>query len=267
MDDFGHGTHCAGIITSVLNGDNVKIMPLKFLDSQGYGDSYSAIEAYNYIYTAQRMGVNVVAINNSWGGEIDDSDLLLNKFINLVGEKGAVSVCAAGNDGLNLDEYNFAPACLDSPYIISVVASNEKGELAQFSNYSAKCADIAAPGTDILSYVNYNCFNPAVYKDTDNGKELCATYEDFNGQLITPDVPQKLKYSNQEENSIRYSLEQEESCEGQQEVTLVKDDFLVKKHRMPRQCNGKLPVQKKEKCIYCIFPMNRKHLPHRCILT
>lgn len=229
MDDNGHGTHCAGIITSVLNGDNVKIMPLKFLDSEGYGDSYSAIEAYNYIYTAQRMGVNVVAINNSWGGEIDDSDVLLNTFINLVGEKGAVSVCAAGNEEANLDEYISSPACLDSPYIISVAASNEKGELAQFSNYSKKYADIAAPGTDILSYVSYNCFNPAAYKDTDKGKELCGTYEDFNGQLLTPDVPQKLNYSNLEEDSIRYSLEQEESNEGQQEVTLVKDDFFGEK--------------------------------------
>lgn len=258
MDDFGHGTHCAGIITSVLNGTNVKIMPLKFLDSDGYGSSYGAIEAYYYIYTAQRMGVNVVAVNDSWGGEIDDSDVLLKKFINLVGEKGAISVCATGNDGLNLDEYNFSPACLDSPYIISVAASNEKGELAQFSNYSAKGADIAAPGTDILSYVSYNCFNPAVYKDSDNGKELCATYEDFNGQLITPDVPQKLNYSNQEESSIRYSLEQEESCEGQQEVTLVKDDFFGEKTQDAQALQWKITGAEKGEMYVLYLPYEQE---------
>lgn len=229
MDDYGHGTHCAGIITSVLNGENVKIMPIKFLDSEGYGDSYSAIEAYQYIYTAQKMGVNVVAINNSWGGDSDENDVLLNQFINLVGEKGAVSVCAAGNDEANLEEYMSSPACMDSPYIISVAASNEKGELAQFSNYSTKYTDIAAPGTDILSYVSYHCFNPAVYKDSDDGKELCATYQDFNGELVTPDVPQKLNYSNQKEESIRYSVEKTEDSVGEQEVTLIKDDFFGEK--------------------------------------
>ena len=229
MDDAGHGTHCAGIITSVLNGENVKIMPLKFLDSDGYGDTYGAIGAYNYIYTAQRLGVNVISINNSWGGGADNYDEILKTFINLVGENGAVSVCAAGNEEANLDEYYTSPASLDSPYIISVAAANEKGELAQFSNYSAKDVDIAAPGADILSYVSYNCFNPVVYKDAEDGKELCGTYEDFNGQLLTPDVPQKLSYSNPEIDSVCYNLEQSENSEGHQEVVLTKNDFFGEK--------------------------------------
>lgn len=229
MDDMGHGTHCAGIITSVLNGENIKIMPLKFLDSNGYGETYGAIGAYNYIYTAQRLGVNIISINNSWGGEADGDDEILETFIDLVGKNGAVSVCAAGNDGANLDTYCTMPASLDSPYIISVAAANEKGELAQFSNYSADEVDIAAPGVNILSYVSYNCFNPAVYKDTDEGKELCGTYEDFNGQLLTPDVPQKLSYSKQEKNSICYSLEQSKNSEGHQEVILTKEDFFGEK--------------------------------------
>lgn len=229
MDDNGHGTHCAGIITSVMNGENIKIMPLKFLGSDGYGYTYDAVQAYNYIYMAQRLGVNVVSVNNSWSGELEDDDEILKTFINLVGEKGAVSVCAAGNEGTDLDEYDEysnVPASMESPYIISVAASNEKGELAEFSNFGANVVDIAAPGTDILSYVSYNCFNPSIYKDTDDGKELCETYEDFNGQLLTPDVPHTLYYSNKEKDSICYSLEQDEYNEGHQEVALTKDDFF-----------------------------------------
>ena len=44
------------------------------------------------------------------------------------------------------------PGCLDSDYIISVAASNEKDELATFSNYG-ESVDIATPGTDILSTI------------------------------------------------------------------------------------------------------------------
>jgi subtilase family protein/fervidolysin-like protein len=65
MDDFGHGTHVAGIIGAV--GDNnlgvtgvawkVSIVPLKFLSSTGSGPTSAAIEAIEY---ATRMGVRIL---------------------------------------------------------------------------------------------------------------------------------------------------------------------------------------------------------------
>lgn len=189
MDDNGHGTHCSGImaadgqdnsgVAGIADGTNVKIMALKILDADGMGDTYSAISAYNYIYRAQQLGVNVVAVNNSWGGEIDYEygDDVFEEVINLVGEKGAVSVCAASNDGTDNDEYeNISPACLDSDYIISVAAINEDGELASFSNYGASTVDIAAPGCNILSTVSYDNFTPSIY---DKPEELCDYYQDF----------------------------------------------------------------------------------------
>lgn len=190
MDDNGHGTHCSGImaadsqdnsgVSGIADGTNVKIMALKILDADGMGDTYAAISAYNYIYRAQQLGVNVVAVNNSWGGEIsyEYGDDVFEEVINLVGEKGAVSVCAASNEGTDNDEYeNISPACLDSDYIISVAAVNEEGELASFSNYGANTVDIAAPGCNILSTVSYDNFTPSIY---DNPEELCDYYEDFS---------------------------------------------------------------------------------------
>ena len=69
MDDNGHGTHCSGImaatagndtgIAGVANNDNVKIMALKILDETGSGYGYDS-GAYNYIYKAQQLGVNVL---------------------------------------------------------------------------------------------------------------------------------------------------------------------------------------------------------------
>lgn len=204
IDDNGHGTHCAGIIAAhsdneegttgaILGADNVKIMALKFLDSYGSGSSYDAISAYNYIYTAQKLGTNVVAINNSWGGWPEESDEILNDIIDMVGQNGALSLCAAGNDGMNTDGYydedsdewmdtQQAPSCLPSDYIISVAASNEDDELATFSNYGMETVDIAAPGTDILSTVSYNVFNPSIYTDEQKAN-VCYKYEDFNNGI------------------------------------------------------------------------------------
>ena len=90
----------------------------------------------------------------------------------LVGEMGAVSFVAAGNEGwdildnesLNMFEEMFEeeiymiPAACESEYSIVVAASNENDGLASFSNYNKNIVDIAAPGTDILSgRYNFSC--------------------------------------------------------------------------------------------------------------
>lgn len=193
LDDNGHGSHCSGIMAAKSNNetgiagtaksDNVKIMALKILDESGSGYGMEAVGAYNYIYKAQQLGVNVVAVNNSWGSGGDDEESeILKTLINLVGAKGAISVCAAGNESEDNDIVASIPANIDSPYVVSVAASNEKDELAAFSNYGKKSVDIAAPGADILSTVSYNCFNPGLYE---NKFDLCSTYESFdNGNMI-----------------------------------------------------------------------------------
>ena len=223
MDDAGHGTHCAGIIGATRNNnegvsgvaDNVKIMALKFLNSSGMGNTEDAVSAYNYIYNAMKLGVNVVAINNSWGSN-ENSKILLN-IINKVGKAGAVSVCATGNDGTDFDAeeeyigendgddddgemifkkdifddddeeespYTY-PACYDSKYIISVAATGEDGTVADYSNYGKNSVDIAAPGSDILSTVSYNSFLPTIYSQEEIN-EKCQKYitKDFKANVV-----------------------------------------------------------------------------------
>lgn len=188
MDDAGHGSHCAGIISSVAESCNTRIMPLKFLDAEGYGDTYDAVEAYRYIYTAMELGANVVAVSNSWGGgdPYSDEDQALGAAIDMVGEAGAITVCAAGNEYSELGvEYITSPACIDSEYIVSVAAVNEKGELADFSNYGCEYVDVAAPGADILSTVSYNNFTPRAYGKDENGNyKNCEFFQEFSGNLV-----------------------------------------------------------------------------------
>ncbi len=208
LDDNGHGTHVAGIIAaqgdnekgiSGINKNGVKIMALKWLDSDGYGETDDVIAAYEYVSRAMSLGTNVVAVNNSWGGEGTKEEIdLFDMIFDEVGEKGAVSFIAAGNDGMDFSEpvqsdlvdilgepmgelYNVPAAC-ESDYAITVAATNEKDELADFSSYSKKYVDVSAPGADILSTVPYNCFNPSIYTPQQRSA-LCSSYQSFDEPL------------------------------------------------------------------------------------
>ena len=209
-DDNGHGSHVAGIIAAAadnekgisgINKSNVKIMSCKFLDEDGEGTTEAALAAYEYILRAINLGTNVVAINNSWGGFGDIAEqMLYDEIFNSFGEKGAISLVAAGNESLDLsalsedEELSFwygsdiyeVPACSKSEYCLTVAATNEKDELADFSNYSADYVDIAAPGTNILSSVSYNCFNPTVYTN-DKRDAVVSSMQDYEGEISQGD--------------------------------------------------------------------------------
>ncbi|MFQ9514741.1 MAG: S8 family serine peptidase [Eubacterium sp.] len=234
LDDNGHGTHCSGImaatsdngvgIAGTANSENIKIMALKILDSEGYGYGMEAIGAYNYIYKAQQLGVNVVAVNNSWGAELDEEESeseIFSEVIDMVGKAGALSVCAAGNESNNNDIVEVLPASLDSPYIISVAASNENDELAAFSNYG-ESVDIAAPGTDVLSTVSYNTFNPVIY---DNRDKLCSIYQNFEtGNLVQTMEDSKMTGTVAEEGDISYGLDSD--SKGKMSVSVDENTYF-----------------------------------------
>lgn len=57
---------------------------------RGLAYGMEAVGAYNYIYKAQTEGVNVVAVNNSWGALGGEESDILNELISMVGENGAV---------------------------------------------------------------------------------------------------------------------------------------------------------------------------------
>lgn len=191
MDDNGHGTHCAGIIGAEANNgvgitgvnQKPKIMALKMLDAEGDGWGGEEVACYNYISKAQDLGLDVCAINNSWGG--GEESEIFNTLVDIVGKKGAVSCFAAGNsaeDNDDEDTYSY-PSTMDSEYKISVGAVNEYGKPASYSCYGKTSVDTFAPGSDILSSVSYLCYNPGIYDDTENtsgGSGLNSCFTNFN---------------------------------------------------------------------------------------
>jgi subtilisin family serine protease len=152
FDDNRHGTHVAGTIAAEGNNSigvtgvnwDAQIMALKFLNAGGFGNDFDAIQAIEY---AILNGAQLT--NNSWGG--GGFSLALQDAIAAARDAGQLFIAAAGNNGSNNDIFPFYPASYDLNNIISVAATNDRDQLAGFSNFGAISVDLGAPGVNILS--------------------------------------------------------------------------------------------------------------------
>lgn len=157
MDDDNHGTHVAGIVMGVtqdmLNSPvqpaRIRIMPLKFLNSNGSGTTSDAVKA---IYYAVNNGAKV--INNSWGGG-GYSQSLLDALTYAYNQK-VVIVSAAGNAASNNDALPIYPASYPIPGMISVASTTDSDLLSGFSNYGLNSVHVGAPGSSIWSTLPNN---------------------------------------------------------------------------------------------------------------
>ena len=151
-DDFGHGTHVAGVMAAAMNNaqgvaglaPRSRILPLKVLDSSGGG-------SYDQIATAIRRAADAGAqvINLSLGGPLASQNLQDAVNYALARQPvGALVVAAMGNcgqggalcPGVNPDIY---PAAY--PGVLAVAASDHFDGWAPYSGYKSYVG-IAAPG-------------------------------------------------------------------------------------------------------------------------
>lgn len=145
-DDFGHGTHVAGIAAAATNNGvgvagaswGARVMPVKVLDQSGNG-WYSDIAA-GIIYAADN-GARI--INLSLGGAAA-SATLCEAVRYAYDTRGALVVAASGNTGGAVD---YPAACAD---VLAVAATDRTDQRATFSNYGPE-VDLAAPGVEIYS--------------------------------------------------------------------------------------------------------------------
>lgn len=71
----------------------------------------------------------------------------------LVSSKNTLFVIAAGNDGMDNDQFPTSPANIKQDNTISVAATLDYKKLASFSNYGEKMVEVAAPGVGIESSI------------------------------------------------------------------------------------------------------------------
>jgi thermitase len=139
----GHGTHVAGIVD--ITAPAAKIMPLRVLDTEGYGDVFTIAKAVHF--AAQN---HADVLNLSLGSP--SRSKLLQEVIKDTTANGVLVAAAAGNANSSLAHYpaagNGVAASADG--LVAVTSVNMYEQKSYFANYGT-WVDIAAPGEGIRS--------------------------------------------------------------------------------------------------------------------
>lgn len=176
-----HGTHVAGTVGATGNNGlgvvgvnwEVTMISAKIFGA-GFAGTDKVIRAIDYFTDLKRRhGLNIVALNNSWGGRVYSRGL--HEAIIRSANAGILFICAAGNllpwdtelDNDRLANYpsnydttqgtaSVSPAPYDS--VISVAAIDRNGGLPDFSHFGATTVDLGAPGVDVWSSVPWHSY-------------------------------------------------------------------------------------------------------------
>jgi subtilisin family serine protease len=176
-DDYGHGTHVAGIVAG--NGydsagqkagiaPRASLIALKVLDGNGTGTIGNIIAALNWVALNAKT-YNIRVVNLSVGANIHESYLTdpLTLATRQVTALGITVVAAAGNLGKNAagqEQFGGITAPANAPWVLTVGASSTMGTLTRnddtladfssrgptFKDYLAK-PDLVAPGVGTIS--------------------------------------------------------------------------------------------------------------------
>lgn len=198
-DDYGHGTHIAGIIGGngiQSNGKFEGILPridligLKVLDAKGNGDYANIRHAFLWILK-NKDKYNIKIINVSIGlentiGEDEQTELAI--LLNALNKESIITVVAAGNNGpmpmslsrLADSDKVISVGCHDLGYQSRYGKNYEEYSARGPGSFSIKKPDLVAPGTDIISCSTLNRKKRTNYYARKSGTSMataivCAT--------------------------------------------------------------------------------------------
>src|SRR6202167_678404 len=198
-DQYGHGTHVAGIVaangaqssrpnfTHTFKGvaPNANIVNLRVLDANGNGQESDVIAAIDEAITLKDK-YNIRVINLSLGHPVYESFTLdpLCQAVEAAWKAGITVVAAAGNMGRDNSIGTMGYATINSPandpYVITVGAMNANGTPwrsdDKIASYSSKGPtlldhvvkpDLVAPGNNVVSLLaSPNCTLATEHPDT-----------------------------------------------------------------------------------------------------
>lgn len=155
-DNNGHGTAIAGLIAAandskgvvgIASDIDIKIMPVKALDSDGEAYMSMLIEGIEY---ANNNGADIC--NCSWGGKTGIWQILDCAIMKqIIFKSDMLFTVAAGNESTDIDKVTYVPASFDSDNLISVGSIEWDGSFSWFSNYGTDCVQLCAPGAAIYT--------------------------------------------------------------------------------------------------------------------
>ncbi|HTY90924.1 MAG TPA: S8 family serine peptidase [Methanocella sp.] len=183
-DDFGHGTHCAGIIGgsgAASNGKykgmapEVQFIGIKVLGKDGSGSLDNIIAGLNY---AAKSDAKVISMSLGSTEHTQSMDDAVNNAV----KAGKVVVVAAGNSGPGSSTIACPADCANA---LTVGATDKSDVIASFSSRGPNRdgtvkPDVSAPGKDIVS---------CRATGTNDGKAIDTYYLSMSGtSMATPMV-------------------------------------------------------------------------------
>jgi serine protease AprX len=176
VDNFGHGTHVAGIIAgngTSSNGKfkgvapNVNLYSLKVSDETGMAYESDVVAAMQWVYD-NKASKNIRVVNISLNSTMEQSyhTSPLAAACEILWFNGVVVVVSSGNADDRWNYANAAPA--NDPFVITVGAADEKATASYSDDTMAAYTawtitgdmylkpDLFAPGSNIISTLSTN---------------------------------------------------------------------------------------------------------------
>lgn len=168
-DGTDHGTHVAGIIAAEDNGVGMTGLAAgkaKIMSIGGLYDGNDLLTNFersvDYMVEMKRRGVNIRAVNASFGDEYRsqaDQQRWFNAIKKLADADILLVAATANGYGSNMNNVPDFPANVDLPNVITVASMDRNNDkLARFSSYGDRVVELAAVGEDVLSTVPGNRF-------------------------------------------------------------------------------------------------------------
>lgn len=213
-DDYGHGTHCAGIICGDGTVGNIAgvapdatLMTLKIVNRSGGGSPAQMIKGIQF---AVENGASILSISSGFkSNQIDKAAKEnLRRAFEATLESGVIAFVAAGNDGNSFgvpDNVDFPAAC-PPPYLHPDQQANAGGLSSVVCVGSVNSED---------EYSSFSSKGPVTWEGTAWNDYL---YDDTHIGLIRPDICApgdwiySLKYDDNDKYKINSGTSQATPC-------------------------------------------------------
>lgn len=203
-DEYGHGTHCAGIVCGKGVAGNITgvapdatLMTVKIIGRNGGGSPANMIKGVEF---AIEHGASVLSISSGFKTSqigVAAKEALRRTFESAL-DLGVVVCAAAGNDGSSIgvtDNVDIPAAC-PPPYLSPDMQGVSDGKSSVICVGSVNSVD---------EYSTFSSQGPVTWQDTQWGD---YPYADGMGGLIRPDVcaPGDFIYSSRHDENDKYKI-------------------------------------------------------------